>query len=151
MARQYLNRFLGLPGGITAAQAEERADWRLELVRTRAESQLRGWLCELEEKRRLMQAPPDADAREAMQNLSCNIAGLAGTFGRTELSEAALLFCHFLDQLGESWDGETVEVHVTGMRLLFDGHEAGAEERRRVIEGLDRLRAHFARRMETDC
>jgi hypothetical protein len=137
---QSLRRFLNIPGGISVAEAEERAALHLETLRARSEADMQDSLASLGQYMSLLQGAPTPALRQEMHRLSCCIINLGGTFGRAALSKAGYSFCRLLDDLEGGWDRAAADVHFAAMKLLFTPEQIPAEAQTRILDGLNKVR-----------
>jgi len=113
-----LAKLVQVPGGISLAEALERADQNLEKVKDE-------YLAVLDEKiARIEQlagaAKPDPAVVDELYGVSNDMVTVAGVFGLGELGQAAYSFCELLDRLRQTgaWSPQAVAVHVSAMKLL---------------------------------
>ncbi len=135
-----LARALNAPGGITVAQAEQRAAARLDEISEHCLDSVRDALADIEER-----CPPGGgalppDVRRELHQRSCSIAGLAGMFQRDALSKAAYCFCRLIDETEPGWNSMAADLHVQGMRLLMSPEGSPPEVQARLLDGLDKVR-----------
>lgn len=135
-----LKRFISIPGGISLAEAEERAGARLETLRARSEADMQDSLASLGQYLRLLVGPPNGALRQELHRLSYCVVNLGGTFGREGLSKAGYSLCRLLDELQHGWDREAVDVHVGAMRLLFAPSELTLAAQTDILDGLEKVR-----------
>lgn len=126
------SQYIGLPGGISAEEALERADERLLAHRDVAMGVIDAAIDDL---KRLGSDPQCAAPLRAAGD---KISSMAGMFGLGDLARAGTSLCDLLDLLAQqnSWDTVCVELHRTAIPLIrrFPGDEA-----RPLLEGLASL------------
>jgi hypothetical protein len=149
-----LASILRRPGGLTADQAIAAASRRLESVRDTC-------LAALDEKIDALAAePPTPESRGRLYALATEVFGLAGTFGVTELSQAAQSLCLLLANLEESGDlpaaydgklADSMRVHIDALRTLRRPELAGdAAARAAVVQGLRKVASRTAAPARTE-
>lgn len=136
-----LAKLATLPGGRTFDEAVRAADRRVESVRERCLASLAEKASALTIAAQLARSS-DTPAFDDLYRLSNAIYGVAGTFDRKGLAEAASSLCDLLQGFldGEPPNWPAIDVHVDGVRLLTHKGEAVAEP---ILAGLRRVRARF--------
>lgn len=129
-----LKKLLSEAGGMTAGEAMERADAKLEEIRDDCLSAVDTKLTELSTLVRSEQVGRGA----RMYRCANEIFAEAGTFGLVELSAAAHSLCSLLARAEEAKLPEaSVQVHIDAMRALRNPDVAGNKvARAAVLSGL---------------
>lgn len=137
-----LKKLLAEPGGMTAGEAIERADAKLEEIRGDCLSAVDDKLTELSALVKSDQ--PERGAR--MYRCANEIFAEAGTFGLAELSAAAHSLCSLLARTEDTKVPEaSVKVHIDAMRALRNPDVAGNKAARAaVLSGLRGLALRVA-------
>jgi len=130
------------PGGKSIAEALKAAETRIESVRERCEGAL---MVKADQMVAVAAGDRGADAKQTLDRLydiANAMFGVAGAFGFDALAEAACSLCDLVHRFrsGEAVNWGAVDVHVDGIRLLANGHTAGAES---ILAGLRQVRARF--------
>jgi len=143
-----LAKLIKIPGGkrIADALAEARANLdELEEV----------CLGEIDAAVRAVQEASSAADRtpasfEAVYAAANAMIGLAGLFGREDLGKAAHSLCELLDRAGcwEACAPVALKVHVDSLVLLRNPNALSAEERERILEGLEKVVSRTRRAAE---
>ncbi len=137
-----LARIARQPGGKSIADALKAAETRIESVRGRCESAL---VVKAEQMVAVSAGDRGTEAKQTLDRLydiANAMFGIAGAFGYDALAEAACSLCDLVHRFrtGEAVNWGAVDVHVDGIRLLANGHTAGAES---ILAGLRKVRARF--------
>lgn len=139
MKKEGLAACLDTPDGITASEAENFAGLKLEMLRERSLAEIDNAIDALMGYLRLLKhgTPPPAVVAE-MHRLSCEIAGIAGTFGYGCLGKAAYSLCKLIDDCGTrgQWDRVAVDIHFDAIRLLRYPEKVSPEMREHLLKGL---------------
>jgi hypothetical protein len=129
-------------GGITIKRALGAAEANLESIREAGAEEIDAILRQMTALLAAGGGLADAPELYKMSNL---VVGFAGTFGMTELSQAAYSLCDTLDGMitTQRWRQAPVDVHVTAMGRLrqVDGNE---EICKAIIDGLRKVAAQAA-------
>jgi hypothetical protein len=136
-----LAKLATLPGGRTFDEAVRAADRKVESVRDRCIASLAQKALDLNAAAQQVRAGETPDFDDVYR-ISNAIYGVAGTFDRKGLSEAASSLCDLLQGFkdGEPVNWPAIDVHVDGIRLLTQKGEAVTEP---ILAGLRRVRARF--------
>ena len=135
-----LNRFVGLPGGMTADMALAQADRNLEAHREVALAGVDDALAAMTEA---LAAPDggDASSQQEIYRLAYEIGAVAGLYDMVAMGLAAQSLCELIDN-GRArgvWDGVGAGVHLAAIRLLRrPAQNVGAAEAE-VLKGLTRI------------
>ena len=147
MKKEGLAACIGTLDGITAGEAENFANLKLGLMRDKTLAEIDNAIDGFSGYLRLLkQGTPPAAVEAEMHRLSCEIAGIAGTFGFPALSEAAYSLCKLIDERGTrgQWDRIAVDVHFDAMRLLRQPESLSAERQAHLLKGLRLVVDHAA-------
>jgi hypothetical protein len=141
-SRSGLARFINIPGGITLADAEERASMRLESLSERAVADMEESIVRIQAYLRLLSGAPPTVVCHEIHRLSCCVASLGGSFDRHGLTEAARSLCRLLDDSEGPvpWDRKAVDLHVDAMRILFSPQNAPPGVQEELLAGLAKVR-----------
>lgn len=140
-----LAEILRTPGGLTVAEALDRAQANLETIRPTCHAELMS-LLELAEQSfdRLGEGFDDAGMAE-LYSIGVRGIGTGAVCGAPRVDEALTSLCDLLDHLRSSsrFDREAVGVHVRAWRLLMnlDLPSAGGAA---VLAGLKKVSARYA-------
>jgi len=145
-----LAKLVEMPGGISLAEALERADSNLEQVKDEYLAELDCKIAQIEQLEG-GGGKPDPAAIDALYAASNEMVAIAGVFGLGELGQAAYSFCELLDRLRQSggWSAQAVAVHIGAMKLLR--HPQAAESHggcKAVLEGLRQVTERTAPRAD---
>lgn len=129
-----LKQVLAEPGGISVAQAVERANRGIESVRESCLSAVDDKLTSIT----TLSRSEDAKAGADIYRYANEIYAEAGVFGLTELSQAAHSLCQLMSSAEEDrLPREAVLVHIDAMRALRRPDVAGDQAARMaVLKGL---------------
>ena len=137
-----LAKIAARPGGKTIHEAISSAERKVESVRERCVAALAGKSAELIAEAAAAKASQQHTRFDGLYRVANAIYGVAGTFDRKGLAEAASSLCDLLQGFldGEPPNWPAIDVHVDGVRLLTHKGEAVAEP---ILAGLRRVRARF--------
>jgi hypothetical protein len=139
MKNEGLASCIGTPDGITAEQAENYAALKLEMLRELSLAEIDNAIDCISGYLRLLKlaVPPPAVEAE-LHRLSCEIAGIAGSFGHGALGEAAYSLCKLIDERSArgQWDRIAVDVHFDAMRLLRHPESISEAGQEHLLKGL---------------
>ena len=144
-AERRMKRFINVPDGLNMEEACARADLHLQMLGDRPAEEMERSLDALAGMVNAAHEAPDQRARSEMQQLAVTITSLGGTFGRDGLSKAGYSLCLLLDELGDGWDREAVQVHYDAMRLLFTPATIPAAVQTEMLNGLGKVRVRAVR------
>ncbi len=139
-----LAKLLKMPGGVPVAEALERAQANLEMIRPTCLAELQA-LLELTEAR--LEAMGQEFDDEGMADLyAIAVRGIGGgeVSGAPSVDLALTSLCDLLDHLRTTkrYDRAAIAVHVQSWRMLMSmGRQPGASK---VIEGLRQVSARYA-------
>ena len=138
-----LGKALGKPGGISFAKATEAAEANLASIRDEGVADVDRNMALLN-RCAIIAAMPDSppSARREVYAHANAIAGVAGCFGLSEVSEAAFSLCELTDGLihADRWSADAVSVHLSAMAMLRSPDLSGGEATRRaILKGLAEL------------
>ncbi|WP_395673327.1 hypothetical protein [Phenylobacterium sp.] len=139
-----LAKLLKMPGGLPVAEALERAQANLEMIRPTCLAELQA-LLELTEAR--LEAMGQEFDDEGMADLyAIAVRGIGGgeVSGAPSVDLALTSLCDLLDHLRTTkrYDRAAIAVHVQSWRMLMAmGRQPGASK---VIEGLRQVSARYA-------
>jgi hypothetical protein len=127
------------PGGVRVEEAMERAVKNLEMAKPICLEDMDRQLAELEQICGEAGRHPDDEIKHRIYDVSNDVVAVAGTFGLSELGQAAFCLCEPVDRLRAIglWNQAAVEVHLSACRLLR--HAEDGLDRSSVIEGLKKL------------
>lgn len=138
-----LARLMERPGGLTVAEALERAEAGLAQIAPPCRESLDRALAQADSIGRSLHGPPTAETLSALYALGDKIVGLAGPAGEADVGAAAYSLCELIDryQTGAAIKPEAVRVHLDALTLLRrPASETGGDAgRRAVLEGLSRI------------
>ena len=144
-----LAKLVQMPGGVSLAEALERADSNLEDVKGEYLADLDCKIAHIEQL--AGGGRPDPDTVDELYTASNEMVSIAGVFGLGELGQAAYSFCELLDRLRQTgaWSAQAVAVHIGAMKLLR--HPLTAESHggcKAVLEGLRQVTERTAPRTD---
>lgn len=134
-----LAKLIKLPGGKTVEEAMADAEANLESIRDKVLSAMDKKIQKLLDSATAVKADPSPEALTECYNISNEIFGLATTFGKAQMGEAAYSLCELIDRSKEAgkWSNPAFEAHMNALRLLrFDETDEDREVRKVVLEGL---------------
>ena len=138
-----LSRFIAKSGGVTRAQALDRAALKIELLRVPAQESVAFDLGCLNDYTTMIDAEPPRAVLDEVQRIAMSIASLAGLFGSANVGEAARLLADTIEIQKDAgvFDLAQVRVQCEGVQLLASGAH-NPEEQERLIVGMRRVRDH---------
>jgi hypothetical protein len=127
------------PGGVRVSEAMERADRNLEAAKAVCLDDMDKQLTELEQLAVEGGRHPEDEIKHKIYDHANDVVAVAGTFGLSELGQAAFCLCELVDRLRArgKWSQAAVEVHLSACRLLR--HPEDGADRSSVIDGLKKL------------
>lgn len=135
-----LEELIHAPGGLTVAEALQRADANLETLKPQSREALLGLLAEAD----AAFAAPD-DALAALYDVAVRGIGAGAVCGAPDVDGALGSLCDLIDHLQQtgSADRDGVAVHLRAWRLLMDPNlpRPGATA---ILDGLRKVTGHFA-------
>jgi hypothetical protein len=134
-------------GGVSREEALRSAAMAVEAVREPTIAEIDAQLAKIYLLSETLRAGRDDQALGDMYIASNRIIGLGGIFGFDELGKAAYSLCELVSrfQANDRVDWPLIAVHVDGLKLLRNPDEHPAEQRRDVLEGLNRVAASVSR------
>ncbi|MBL8538468.1 MAG: hypothetical protein JNM59_13765 [Hyphomonadaceae bacterium] len=143
-----LKQCLNAPGGVTMAEAVERAELHLAYVGPKAVQSLVDSVVEIERLVAGAADDPTPEQRREIYTATNMVAGLGGMVGRDALGKVAYSLCHLLDETEPSWDREAVNLHLSAMRILRQPDAISAKATTELLDGLVGVRRVLARERE---
>ena len=144
-----LAKLVQMPGGISLAEALDKADQNLEVVKDQYLAILDEKIARIEQLAGAAKpAPATVDELYAASN---DMVTVAGVFALGELGQAAYSFCELLDRLRQTgaWSPQAVAVHVSAMKLLRHPQTADSHGGcKAVLEGLRQVTDRAAPRVD---
>lgn len=140
-----LNELLRTPGGLPVAEALERAQANLDLIKPTCTAELLALLELCETAYATVGSEYDEPAVTELYALAVRGIGAGEVCGAPAVDVALTSFCDLLDHLRtlKRYDRDAVGVHVRAWRLLMVAQlpVAGAEQ---VLDGLLKISARYA-------
>lgn len=138
-----LARLMERSGGLTVAEALERAEAGLAQIAPPCRESLDRALAQADSVGRSQHGAPTAETLSALYALADEIFGLAGPAGEADVGAAAYSLCELIDksQTGAAIKPAAIRVHLDALSLLRrPASETGGDAgRRAVLEGLSRI------------
>ena len=134
------------PGGLTAAEAVQAAEARLDTIRESSIKEITAMVDNMiVVGERLLQSRAQEDC-DSLYVASNSVVGVAGVFTLNELGEVAFSLCKLLDHQRTygTWSAPALRLHLDSLRLMF-GEEDGAAKRA-VIDALHKIVDRVSRR-----
>ena len=127
------------PGGLTATEAVEAAELRLETIREASLKELAAMVEAMVLMGQELSKAWSTATCEKLYETSNSVVGIAGVFGVPELGEVALSLCTLLDRqtMAGSWNAAAVDLHLNSLRLIC--HTGAAVSNRPVIDALHQV------------
>jgi hypothetical protein len=145
-----LNELLRTPGGLPVAEALERAQANLEMIKPTCSAELLALLELCEAAYQALGDEYDEPAVTGLYTLAVKGIGAGDVCGAPAVDIALTSFCDLLDHLRtlKRYDHDAVGVHVRAWRLLMtaDPPKAGAEQ---VLDGLLKVSGRYATEAKT--
>jgi hypothetical protein len=140
-----LAQLVNSPGGITAAEAVQAAEARLDTIRASSLQEIEGMLDRMLVIGSRLAATEPVAACDELYTLSNSLVGVAGVFGMKELGEVAYSLCSLLDRqrLVRTWNLQAIQLHLDSLRPMF-GDTADVAGRRAVIGALRQVVVRFS-------
>lgn len=140
-----LTEILKTPGGLTVAEALERAQTNLEEIRPTCIADLTALLEYAEAGLKQLPEPADDAGLADLYAIAVRGIGAGAVCGVPAVDEALTSLCDLIDHLRTRgrFDREAVAVHVRAWRLLMnpDLPDGGAEP---VLDGLRKVTSRYA-------
>ena len=140
-----LTEIMRTPGGLSVAEALERARANLESIRPTCMAELVALLGQADAAFGRMDETYDEAAVVDLYSLAVRGIGAGAVCGAPAMDEALTSLCDLLDHLktAQRFDREAVAVHLRAWRLLMsaDLPEAGSAA---VLDGLRKVSARYA-------
>lgn len=142
-----LAKLLRTPGGVTVADAVQRAGEGLEGLKSRCMAELQAVLERAEACAARADGHYQPDVAAELYDLVSKPIGVASVCGLKPVDTVLISLSDLLDYLKgqERWDAEAVAVHLGAFRLLLRtdvADQAGAEA---ILAGLRKVSQRFAR------
>jgi hypothetical protein len=136
--------------GMAKPDAVRKAEENLSSIKEKTLAELDVALVEMQALATQTASAPSASGQDALYRLSNKIAGIAGTFGKGALGEAAYCLCDLLDRtnVAAKWPAGSIAVHLEGMKILR--HVAASDEKtaEAILCGLYSVVNHVAPKPE---
>ena len=144
MSEPGLSRCLNVPDGMNLEEACARAERRLARLAPRAIEEVWESVRAIGDLASRLEGVPPQQARVELHALSCNVAGLAGAFGREALGKVAYSLCRLIDETEPGWSSEATALHIQAMRHLCMPQGTPVETQEKIVEGLVKVRLRLA-------
>jgi hypothetical protein len=136
--------------GMAKPDAVRKAEENLSGIKEKTLAELDVAFAEMQALATELARAPSTTGQDALYRLSNKVAGIAGTFGREALGEAAFCLCDLLDRTSVTarWPAETIAVHLEGMKILR--HVTSSDEKtvEAILCGLYSVVNHVAPKPE---
>jgi len=138
-----LQELIRAPGGITVAEALQRAKGNLEMLKPQSREELLALLEEAESA--VAGAVQPADALEGLYAIAVRGIGAGAVCGAPDVDGALSSLCDLIDHLQQTShaDHSGIAVHLRAWRLLMDP-ELPRPSATAILEGLRKVTSHFA-------
>ena len=115
-----LAKLMNQPGGLTAEEAVQAAEAKLDTIRDRGLAEIAAMLARVQVIGASLQVERDGDRVRELYKISNALIGVAGVFGLGTVGEVAFSLCTLLDRYhsGATWSLQAVQLHLDSLRAL---------------------------------